>query len=194
MKKHLLFLILIALFTLAAGAASAESIKGRVGVTGRLGFIVPADSDIGGVNTSTDVGLIGGGGLIYGLTNDIALELDITHAAYGSAAGVDFDTTNISLGGQYRFTHLPQPHLVPYVGAGLDILLNDVSDGANADTVAGVHVSGGADYFLTRDLAATAELKGVIAPNADINYGGSKVGNFDPMNLSMTFGVRYFFY
>ena len=143
---------------------------------------------------STDSGIIGGGGLIYGLTNDVALELDITHAAYGSNPGVDFGTTNISLGAQYRFIDLPQRHLVPFAGGGLDILVNDVNNGLGADTVAGVHVKGGVDYFITRELAATAEMKGVLAPDADIHDAtGRKVGNFDPMSISVTFGVRYFF-
>jgi outer membrane protein len=49
------------------------------------------------------------------------------------------------------------------------------------------------DYFLLRQLALTSEIKGVIAPNADIKSGGGKVGEFDPDSFSMTFGVRYFF-
>jgi outer membrane protein len=57
-----------------------------------------------------------------------------------------------------------------------------------------VHVNGGADYFITRKLAATAEMRAVLAPDADIHDAtGQKVGNFDSMSLSMLFGVRYFF-
>ena len=194
MKRCFFSITLIAVLTLTAGTALADNINGRIGVTGRLGFIVPADSDIFGLNVSTDTGIIGGGGLIFGLTKDVALELDITHAANGSGPGVDFDTTNISLGAQYRFIDLPHRQLVPFVGGGLDILVNDVSDGLDADTVAGVHVKGGVDYFITRELAATAEMKGVLAPDADIHDAtGRKVGNLDPMSISMTFGVRYFF-
>lgn len=194
MKKFFFSAALIAVLTLAAGSALADNINGRLGVTGRLGFIVPADSDIDGFNVSTDTGIIGGGGLIYGLTKDVALELDITHAAYGSSPGVDFNTTNISLGAQYRFIDLPHRQLVPFVGGGLDILVNGVSDGLDADTVVGAHVKGGVDYFITREFAATAEMKGVLAPDADIHDPfGRKVGNFDPMSFSMTFGVRYFF-
>jgi outer membrane protein len=194
MKRKFFFCSLVALLTLVAGVASAESIKGRLGVTGRLGFIVPADSDITGFNTSTDTGFIGGGGVIYGLNDNVALDLEITHAAYGSSPGLDFDTTDISFGAHYRFTNLPQRHLVPYVGGGLDILVNGVSNGLDADTVVGVDAKGGVDYFFTRDLAATAEMKGIIAPNADIHSpSGARVGNFDPMSFSMTFGARYFF-
>jgi outer membrane protein len=193
MKRYVFSVTLIAVLILAAGTALADNINGRIGVTGRLGFIVPADSDILGPDVSTDSGFIGGGGLIYGLTKDVALEFDITHASFGSNAGIDFDTTDISFGGQYRFVDLPIRQLVPFVGGGLDILINDASNGLDVDTVAGVHVKGGADYFITRDLAATAEMKVVIAPDADINNSSGKVGNFDPTSFSMTFGVRYFF-
>ncbi len=193
MKKWCLLFSLGAVFALAAGVAQADDIKGRIGVTGKIGFVVPADSDIAGFNVSTDTGFIGGGGLIYGLTDHVALEADVTHATYGSSPGVDFNTTDISLGAQYRF-NLSQPHLVPFVGAGVDILINNVDDAiGDVDTVVGAHVKGGVDYFFTRQLAATAEMKGVIAPNADIHDPAGKVGNFDPMNFSMTFGVRYFF-
>ena len=190
MKKFFFSAALIAVLTVAAGSALADNIKGRLGVTGRLGFIVPADNG----SVSTDTGIIGGGGFIYGLTNDVALDLDITHAAYGSNVGFDFNTTNISLGAQYRFIDLPYRQLVPFVGGGLDILVNGVSDGLDADTVVGAHVKGGVDYFITRELAATAEIKGVLAPDADVHdVFGRKAGSFDPMSFSTTFGVRYFF-
>ncbi len=194
MKKWCVLFGLGAIVALAAGAAQADDIKGRVGVTGRIGFVVPADSDIAGFNASTDTGIIGGGGIIYGLTDHVALEADVTHSSYGSNLGVDFNTTDVSLGAQYRFTNLPVKHLVPYVGGGLDILINNVDSAVgDVDTVVGAHVKGGVDYFLTKELAATAEMKGVLAPNADIHDFGGKVGNFDPMSFSMTFGVRYFF-
>jgi outer membrane protein len=179
---------------MAAGAAHAEDIKGRIGVTGRFGFAVPADSDAYGLNVSTDPSFVGGGGVIYGLTDNIALEADVTHASYGSSPDAGFSTTDISLGGQYRFINTPVQHLVPFVGGGLDILVNDADgDVGNVDTVVGAHVKGGADYFITKDLAATAEMKWVLAPNADIRGPFGKVGNFDPMNFSMMFGARYFF-
>ncbi|HEX8960278.1 MAG TPA: outer membrane beta-barrel protein [Geobacteraceae bacterium] len=205
MSRKLLAFCATVLLALAAGnALAADSIKGRLGVTGRIGFSVPADSDINGFTVSTDTGFIGGGGFIYGITDNIAAELDVTHATYGTSTLVapapfgnsDFDTTNVSLGVQYRFLNVPVRRLVPYVGAGLDILVNDASTGGgiDADTVVGVHLSGGVDYFFLRQLAFTAEMKGVLAPNADIhNAAGQKIGNYDPDSFSMTFGVRYFF-
>lgn len=199
MKKHLvLYCTIISIVLSAATAMAADSIQGRLGVTGRIGFLVPSDSEVfaNPSNLDTDVGFIGGGGFIYGIDKNFAVELDITHTGFDAnrngIKAAEFNTTNVSLGAQYRFADVPVNKLVPYVGAGLDILFNDV-DNADVDTVAGVHVSGGADYFILKQVALTAELKGVVAPDADIKAGGVKVGNYDPTSLSMTFGVRYFF-
>lgn len=190
-------------FVLATGTAMAADIQGRIGVTGRVGFLAPADSEAFAVPSrlDTDIDLVGGGGLIYGISRNLALELDVTHSGFDAHRGGfregEFSTTNISMGAQYRFLDARMRKFVPYLGAGVDILLNDFRfyDGykADIDTVAGAHVSGGTDYFLTQQLALNAEVKGVIAPDADINYAGVKIGHYDPTNLSVTFGVRYFF-
>ena len=198
MKRNMIAVFLVSICLLAANSAFADSIKGRLGISGRIGFLVPADNEAIATGTAigrnSDVGFIGGGGLIYGITDNIAAELDITHASFGTDANTDFDTTNISMGVQYRFLNLPVKQLVPYAGGGLDILVNGASNGLDVETVAGVHVKAGVDYFLMRQLALTSEIKGVIASNADIKTSGSvKVGEFDPNNFSMTFGVRYFF-
>lgn len=191
---------IVALLTMAAGTAwAADGIGNRFGVTGRIGFIVPANSEAVAagvvVQRNTDVGFIGGGGLIYGFTSTIAGELDITHTAFGSGSTFgDFDTTNLSIGAQYRFLTMPVKHLVPYAGGGLDILMNGASNGFSVDNVVGVHVNAGIDYFIQKQLALTAEIKGVLAPDADIHdASGAKTGNFDPDSFSTTFGVRYFF-
>lgn len=204
MRKHLVLFCAVISMSLTAGTAlAADSIEGKLGVTGRLGFLAPSDSEAFATPSrlNTDIGFIGGGGLIYGVNNNFAVELDITHSEFDAdRAGFregDFATTNISLGAQYRFVNLGTRRLVPYVGAGLDLLVNDFSSDsgvkADVDTIAGAHVSGGVDYFLTNQIALTAEVKGLIAPDADINSGGIKVGNYDPTSLSTTFGVRYFF-
>jgi outer membrane protein len=203
MIRKLVVFCTAALLTLAAGTAmAADSIQGRLGVTGKIGFAVPADGELNdGSKISTDTGFIGGGGLIYGITDNIAGEFDVTHASYGSSALVapapfgnsDFDTTNISFGVQYRFLNLPVQHLVPYAGGGLDILINDANNGLDVDTTVGVHLTAGADYFFQRQFALTSEIKGVLAPDADIKAGGTRQGSFDPSSFSMTFGIRYFF-
>ena len=192
--------------TLVAGTAMADSIAGRIGVTGRLGFLVPADSDqVGlGVVVETDASLIGGGGFIYGINKNFAVELDITHSEFDGGRvrgpeGGDFSTTNISLGAQYRFVDLPNKQLVLFVGSGLDILVNDFrfnsGERANVDTVVGVHLVGGVDYFIMKQLALTGEIKGLIAADADVRdfMGNGKISNFDPSGVSVTAGVRYFF-
>lgn len=178
-----------------ADGVFADSIQNRLGVTGRLGFIIPTDSDLNDFKINSDAGFIGGGGVIYGLDKNIALELDITHTWFGSSLPSgrntgDFAITNIAMGGQYRFNTADK--LTPYAGAGLDILVNDY-EGADVDTVLGGHFAGGADYFITRSLAVNAELKVVLSPDADIEIRGTKAGNFSPGSISGTFGVRYFF-
>jgi len=202
MKRNIIAVFLLSICWLAADPAfadSTDSIKGRFGISGRIGFLVPADSEAIATGivvgkSHSDVGFIGGGGFIYGITDNIAAELDITHASFGTDRNTDFDTTNISMGVKYRFLNLPVKHLVPYAGAGLDILINGANNGLDVDTAAGIHMKAGVDYFVMRELALTSEIKGVIASNADINLPGSgKVGEFDPNNFSMTFGVRYFF-
>jgi len=202
MKRNIIAVFLLSICWLAADPAfadSTDSIKGRFGISGRIGFLVPADSeaiatDIVVGKSHSDVGFIGGGGFIYGITDNIAAELDITHASFGTDRNTDFDTTNISMGVQYRFLNLPVRRLVPYAGGGLDILVNGANNGLDVDTVVGVHMQAGVDYFVMRQLALTSEIKGVLAPNADItNHGVGKIGEFDPNSLSMTFGARYFF-
>ncbi|MFZ3207403.1 MAG: porin family protein [Geobacteraceae bacterium] len=196
MKKLIVFACLATTISITAGAAMADSIKGRVGVTGKIGFLIPTDNNAEFFNNRTDPGFIVGGGLIYGLNDHIAAGLDVTRTEFGSDTG-DFGITNVSLGGQYRFA-LTNRQLVPYLGAGLDILLSDydVNGGArrDVDTTVGVHISGGVDYFFQKNLALTAEAKLVAAPDTDItdSFGVHK-GDFDPTSFSTTFGIRYFF-
>lgn len=197
MKKLIVLACLATTVSMTAGTAMADSIKGRLGVTGKVGFISPADNSAENYDNRTDVGIIAGGGLIYGLDDHIALELDLTGASFGSDTG-DFDVVNVSLGGQYRFA-LQQRQFVPYIGAGLDLIAADYEAnngaGSDVDTTVGVHVSGGFDVFLQRNLALTAEAKLVVAPEADITdrWSGAHAGDFDPSSLSTTVGIRYFF-
>lgn len=191
MKKLLVLVCATAAFSLATGTAIADSIKGKIGVTGKIGLLFPSDGDIGPFKNKTDAGFIGGGGFIYGIDNNFAAEIDITRSEFNSDFG-DFGVTNITLGAQYRFVLNP-PQLVPYVGAGIDFLMSDADRGRDVDTTVGVHASGGIDYFLMKQLALTAEAKLVVAPDADINGPSGERGNFDPTSFSTTFGVRYFF-
>ena len=200
-KKLVTVFCLAATVSLVSGTAMAETIKGRVGMTGRLGFLIPADNEAefnSFRNNNTDLGVTGGVGIIYGLDNIWAAEFEVARSAFDSDTG-EFGVTNLSLGAQYRF-RLPDPHprqLVPYAGAGLDLLVADYDpyDGSHRDVDAtlGVHISGGADYFLTRDWSLNAEAKLVLAPDADISTGGRRSGDFDPNSFSSTAGIRYYF-
>ena len=197
MKKLIVITCLATAVSLTASAAMADSIRGRVGVTGKIGVLMPADNSAEFVDNRTDAGAIVGGGLILGLDDHIALELDVTRAVFGSDTG-DFGVTNFSIGGQYRFA-LQQRQLVPYIGVGLDILATDYDENGGArsdvDTKVGVHLSGGFDYFFHRQLALTAEVKLVAAPDANITdrQNGNDAGKFDPSSVSTTVGLRYFF-
>jgi len=197
MKKLIVFACLATTISMTAGTAMADSIKGKLGVTGRVGFVNPADNNAEYLDNRTDSGFVAGGGLIYGLDDHIAVELEATRADFGSDTG-DFGVTDISIGGQYRFA-LQQHQLVPYLGAGVDILFSDYDErfGARSDveTTVGIHVSGGVDFFLQRNLALTAEAKLVAAPEAKITdrQDGSNAGDFDPSSFSTTVGIRFFF-
>lgn len=201
MKKLFLVACLVGAVTCWSSIALAENIAGRVGITGRLGFLVPTDSDRNDYKLETDVGFVGGGGLIYGIDRHFAAEIDITRSEFSSnlVSGPDqgdFGITDIGLGAQYRFD-LAKPQWVPFVGGGLDILLTDYTtqDGVNTnvDDTVGFYAKGGIDYFIMRQLAVTAEVKGVAAVTADIHGPGGISGHFDPSYFSSTFGIRYFF-
>jgi len=192
LKKLLVLACATATFSLATGSAMADSIQGRIGVTGKVGFLFPANGDIGFVKNNTDAGIIGGGGFIFGIDDHFAAEVDITRSEFNSDFG-NFGVTNVALGAQYRFV-LDQPRLVPYLGGGIDLLLIDADQERSVDTTVGVHASACIDYFLMKQLALTAEAKLVVAPDTDIHSPDpTRNGNFDPTSLSATFGVRYFF-
>jgi len=191
MKKLLVLACATAAFSLTVGTAIADDIKGKIGVTGKVGVLIPSNGDYGPFNNKTDAGFIAGGGIIYGIDKHFAAEVDITRTSFDSDHG-NFGVTNLSFGGQYRFAS-NFPKVVPYVGAGLDILINDADQGRSVDTAVGVHGAVGVDYFLTKQLALTAEAKLVLAPDADIKNSSGKVGSFDPTSISTTIGVRYFF-
>ena len=205
--KRIAICACFALIVSTASNALADSIRDRFGVTGRIGFLVPADSEYTDApryrKSDNDLGLIGGGGLMYGIDRNWAAELEITQVEFRANDGFgvedgDFSTTNIALDAQYRFVDLTDKRLVPYAGAGLDILLNDFSpvngSGGSVDNTLGIHVAGGVDYFVQKQFALTGQVKVLLAPDADIHdFRGAKVGNFDPSSVSVTFGVRYFF-
>ncbi len=195
---------IIAVFVLVATSSGfAEPLKGRLASTVLAGFVVPADSEFQGPPksvASTDAAFGIGGGFLYGIDSRVALEFLVSHTEFdGDVAGSHFGSFDINyyaIGAQYRFAS-PQPRLVPYLGGGIDIISSDFTrpNGikADVDTVPGFHLAAGADYFLTKQLALVGEARIIVAPDADITIGGTKIGTLDPMNISMGFGARFFF-
>ena len=196
MRKLLLLTACAVLTAFLAGNAAADELRGRVAITGRVGVTNPADSErhlpgIGTLVVSTDAGIIGGGGFIIGVDDNVAIELDVTRSSYHTSGLGTAGVTDLSVGAQYRFPE--RQRFIPYGAAGMDVLINDLSD-RYTDTVIGMHLSAGLDYMLMRQVALTAELKGVKAFNADTrNFNGGKDGEFDPSSLSVTVGARFFF-
>jgi outer membrane protein len=194
MRKLIVLAACALLTAVLAGNAAATDLQGRMAITGRVGVINPANSErnVPGVGTlvvSSDAGFIGGGGFLFGVDNNVAAELDITRASFHTGFG-RAELTNLAIGAQYR---LPErQRLIPYAGAGMDILVNDLVH--NTDTVLGVHLAAGLDYMLQRQIALNAEIKGVEAFTADVrDNNGDKFGKFDPSNVTFTVGARFFF-
>lgn len=194
----------IALMCLTTGVAmAADGGKGKIAVTGMLGFVAPADSEKSGsprLVIDTDTGFGVGGGLLVLLERNIALEFTVNHTGYDGSVGGQavgsFDVNYYTIGGQYRFASVQQ-RFTPYAGAGLTFISTDFTrnDGvkADVDTVVGLTLSAGLEYPVTRQLALVAESRFLLAPDADMKVGGTGYGSFDPMNFSMGFGARFFF-
>lgn len=191
--------ILLAMLVVT-GTARAEDLRGRFALYAKVGVINPADAESSTlapghqVVVSSDPGPVFGGGLLYGLDDNVAFELEITRSTFHTSDFGDAEIKDLSVGGQYRFPE--RARLAPYLGGGVDVLINDL-DGPRisaVDTVLGVHLCGGVDYFATRQFVLNAELRGVEAFSANVNdLTGGKVGSFDPSNLTFSIGVRIFF-
>lgn len=191
-----IFFCTLSLLILLTSTAMAESINGRLGVTGKLGFTLPLkDLEVGGVEIGEhETGFVGGGGLLYGLGDNFALELDVTHAPatdikINKTKVAEQQTTDISLGLQYRI--MSENRVVPYVGIGADFIKGDITN-SEIDWAYGGHACIGADYFITKSIVATADFRFVAGNRSDILLNGSTIGRYDPMNFTGTFGVRLF--
>lgn len=187
----------IALMTMLTGSnAMAENLQGRFAISGRTGLVIPADSERNRVGISekvvveTDPGFIIGGGLFYGVDQHVALELAVDHSVFDAGSFGTAKVDTVSIGGQYRFND--RDYMVPYLAGGVDIIIPDFSD-FDVDTVLGVHLAAGFDYFLNKNLAVTAELKGLQSFDTDIKDRTGKQGDFNPSNISTTLGIRVFF-
>ena len=191
--RRLIFIATL-LLTMTATIAMADSIDNRLGLTGRVGAIVPlATSEIQGKPFwFSDSGLAAGGGLIYGFGKYFAAEIDISQVPAldvimesGKVAEANF--TDISLGIQYRI--MPNNRFVPYIGVGGDFIKGYIENTVLEWTFGG-HANVGLDFFINKGIALNLDCKGVVARKSDITENGVKVGSFDPASVITTLGVR----
>jgi outer membrane protein len=191
------WLLTTVILTLLTGTARADTLDGRLGLTGKGGALVPLQDDFISSTSKSRAGLAAGGGLIYGFGGNLAAEVDVTHVLNldvetSGAKAFEATLTDVAVGLQYRVATASR--LTPFFGAGVDFIKGTLKsvNGANYDMdwTEGGHVNVGFDYFLTRGLAFTADLRGLIAFKGDIKNGGGKVGEYEPTSFIGTLGVR----
>lgn len=201
--QGLLFSIILSLI-LASGIACAESISGKFGLTGKAGVMVPLRDRF--ISSSAITGtaegqsdFAGGGGFIYGIGDNLALEIEALRVPnldveISGTKVYEASLTDLSLGLQYRIT--PNSRLVPVIGAGFDFIKGDLEAATGAgysmDWAFGGHVHAGADYFVIPGIALAVDLRGIYTTRGDINAGDVKVGKYDPLSFVGTLGVRLF--
>jgi outer membrane protein len=197
--RILIILTTISLFIVTTSTAMADNLDGRMGVTVRFGGAQPLNNDFIKETTETKAGITVGGGLIYGFTEHLAVDLEVFQMLNldvnknGAKSG-EVDMTDISLGLHYRFT--PDNRFVPFLGAGVDIIKGDLKSVTDEkytlDWTVGGHVNAGFDYFVTRGIALTADVRGIVATTGEITKGDAKVGDYNPMTFIGTVGFRFF--
>lgn len=223
MKKLLFFVLTVSL--LLSNTAMAESIAGKFGVTVRGGASYIADSELNaeaanflGANKDieADTGWTIGGGFMYGITDNLAVTFDVNYlqtelevseaGGSGRATFGTLQTVDFAFGAQWRFT--PQSRFVPYVGAGVDVMWNNVDVDSefedivggdvnlDVDYTFGAHLSAGVDYFITPNIALNAEIRGLLSTKGDITADeddDDAVAEYNPSNISGFVGIRFFF-
>lgn len=191
------FLLAIFSLVLLTGTAMGETLQGRFGIYGKGGAIVPLQSDFVSGSSGTSAGAATGGGLIFGVTKNWAIELDVTYAPrfdvdFNGSKSFDATYTDVALGAQYRFAS--QNRVVPYVGFGADFIrgrLKFVGSGPGSDHTLdwteGGHINLGFDYFITRGIVFTIDTRGIAAIEGDIK--GTN-GHWHPLSFVGTAGIR----
>ena len=189
------FVILMILAT--TGTAMAASLENRFGINGKLGAFVPLQDDFVSGASDSKSGVIAGGGFIFGFSSNVAGELDVLHVPeldleISGSKAYEASFTDVALGLQYRLAS--QNRLVPFFGAGVDFIKGNLEhvSGAKYDlewTVGG-HLNAGLDYFINNGIAFTVDVRGLLAAKGDVESGGIKVGEYDPMSFIGTLGIR----
>jgi outer membrane protein len=194
MRYVSLLIILILCFT---GSAFGASLDGRLGLTGKAGAFVPLQDDFVSSTSKTRTGIAAGGGLIFGFCKNFAAEIDVTRVPtldveISGNKAYEAALTDVALGVQYRLAS--ENRLVPFFGVGADFVRGSLKHVLGAtytlDWTEGGHLSAGLDYFLTRSIALSAELRGLVAFDGDVKSSGVKVGQYNPMSVLGTVGVR----
>lgn len=193
--RRLSIMILVVLLLIAVNAM-ADSINGRLGVTGRIGATLPLNDDFIRNTSDSNAGLAVGGGLIYGFSEHMAADVEVLHMPQldVNANGVktyEAAITDVSLGVQCRFT--PGSRLVPFVGIGPDFITGNLKhvNGTSykLDWTYGGHVNVGFDWFITPGIALTTDVRGVYAADGDVLNGSTKVSAYRPQWFQGTVGV-----
>jgi len=186
-------MVVIAL-TMTATSAFADTIANRFGITGRIGIVAPFENDFIEDASDTDPGFALNGGFIYGFSDHIATELEVTYIPEMDVTrgGYTYEAemTDISLGLQYRF--MPEKALVPFIGVGVDFIegnLDPDKGDYEMDWTVGGHVNAGLDWFLTKGIALTTDLRVTAAGSGDINGASSNL-EYDPFWFQGTVGFR----
>lgn len=195
------------LLLLAAGNVSAEDMKGKFGLTLHGGFNVPMNGELSSTlglrdtTIDTDVGLIIGGGILYGITKNFALDLELLYSeSEGKYLGfeiVKFSTVDLALGGSYHFDLASK--WAPYLGVGVDVLINSAEPSGilsgltspDAQTTFGGHLKAGVDYFFTKNFALNAEMKALVSGSSEVTVTGGTLGDYQPTSFSGLFGFRF---
>jgi len=190
--------LLVAQIT-ASGTAMAESIENRLGITGKIGVLVPLRDEFISGTSEARTGFAVGGGLIYGFGKNYAVEVEAIHmpnldVEIAGDKVFEASFTDLSVGLQYRF--LPDSRMVPYLGIGADFVKGDLTgitgNEYDMDWTVGGHLEAGLDYFITRGIAFTVNMKGTYTARGDVKDGDTEVGKYDPTSFMGTLGLRLF--
>ena len=195
MRKAIFMLILALVLT--TGTAMAASLENRFGINGKLGAFVPLQDDFVSGASDSKSAVTAGGGFIFGFSSNVAGELDVLHVpeldVTVSGSNYEASFTDVALGMQYRLAS--QNRLVPFFGAGIDFIKGTLEHPVTGNkydlewTVGG-HLNAGLDYFINNGIAFTVDVRGLLAAKGDVESGGIKVGEYDPMSFIGTLGTR----
>lgn len=195
MRSSILFAALTVI--LIAVTANAASLEGRLGINAKVGALVPLEDEFISGTSDSETDIAAGGGLIFGLSRNLAAEIDVTHVPglnveIANTRAFEASFTNVALGVQYRVAS--DNRLVPFLGAGMDFIKGTLEDIAgskyNLEWTFGGHINAGVDYFITEGIALSAEARGVIAKEGDVERGDTVVAEYDPMSFICTIGLR----